>query len=154
MMTKLTLNIQLRALVEQAKAVGTGASTDQVRQRATEQSRVNVGGITGIGSFVTARELSLVTALGLSLLDGHVVGNREANVGVAFVADAIGVTNTASEGVHRRKGSDNGSETKDSSESELHYDGKELSERLGNAGISLKYDREEEKRRRLESVML
>lgn len=43
----------------------------------------DVGGISSVGSVVTARELRLVTTLGLSLLDGQAVGDREANLAMA-----------------------------------------------------------------------
>jgi hypothetical protein len=115
-----TLSVQLGALVEDTDTIGTGASTDQVGQKTATEARVDISGVTGVGGLVTARELSLVTALGLSLLDSHVVRDREADVGVALVADAVGVTNTTSRGAGGRKGISGGSEGQNSGESELH----------------------------------
>jgi hypothetical protein len=117
------LEVQLGALVEETETVGAGSSTDQVAESASKDARVDVGGVTGVGGLVAARKLSLVTALGLGLLDSHVIGDREADVGVALVADAVGVTNTASRGAGGRKGISGGSEGQNSGESELHYVG-------------------------------
>jgi len=123
------LEIQLGALVEETETISTGASTDQVGQSTAEHARVDIGGVTGVGGLVAAGELSLVTALGLSLLDGHVLGNGELDVGVALVANAVGVTNTTSGGADGGKGSDGGSEAKNSGESELHCVDLDLNER-------------------------
>lgn len=114
------LEVQLGALVEETKTVRAGASTDQVAEGAAEHARVDIGGVTGVGGLVAARELSLVTALGLGLLDGHVIRDREADVGVALVSDTIAVTNTTSRGAGGRESNNGGSEGQDSGESELH----------------------------------
>lgn len=118
------LEIELGALVEETETVSTGAGADQVAEGAAEHARVDIGGVTGVGGLVAARELSLVTTLGLSLLDSEVVGNRELDVGVTLVGDTV-----ASAG-GRRKGSDSGGKAEDNSgESELHCVDLDLNER-------------------------
>lgn len=114
------LSTELGALVEDTETGGTGARADEVGEGTGEDARVDVGGITGVGSLVAARELSLVTTLGLGLLDGHVIRDREADVGVALVSDTIAVTNTTSRGAGGRESNNGGSEGQDSGESELH----------------------------------
>jgi hypothetical protein len=124
---RLTLDVKLGALVEETNALGARASTDEVGEESAKDARVDVGGVTGVDGLVAARELSLVTTLGLGLLDGHAVGNLEANVGVSLVADTIGVTDATGDGRPRRKGIDSGSEAEDNSgERELHFVGKLL----------------------------
>lgn len=129
-MVELTLNTELGALVEDTETGGTGARADEVGEGTGEDARVDVGGVTGVGGLVAARELSLVTTLGLSLLDSHVVGNTEANVGVALVADTVAATSATGGGSSRGKSVDGGSEAEDKSgDRELHCDGLELNER-------------------------
>ena len=86
------LEIELGALVEQAQTVRARARADQVAEDAAEHSRVDIGGVTGVGRFVTAGELSLVTALGLGLLDGHAGGHVPADAVQVLVlgAEAVG----------------------------------------------------------------
>lgn len=115
------LEIQLGALVEQTQTVRAGARADQVAEGAAEHAGVDIGGVTGVGGLVTAGELSLVTALGLSLLDSHVIGDREADLGVALVGDTVAVANTTGRG--GRKSNSSGSEAEESGDSELHCDG-------------------------------
>jgi hypothetical protein len=116
--------VELGALVEETKASSTGAGADQVAEGTAEDTRVDIGGVTGVDGLVAARKLGLVTALGLSLLDGHVVGDSEANVSVALVANAIGVTDATSGGRSRRKSVGSGSEAENNGgERELHCDG-------------------------------
>ncbi|KAJ5992241.1 hypothetical protein N7451_007965 [Penicillium sp. IBT 35674x] len=115
------LEIELGALVEETKTVGAGATADQVAKSATEHAGVDVGGVTSVGGLVAARELSLVTTLGLSLLDCHVVRDREADIGVALVVDTVGVANTASSGSRGKSGSE-ASESENGGDSELHCD--------------------------------
>lgn len=95
--------------------------TDQVGQKATAEARVDIGGITCVGSLVAARELSLVTTLGLSLLDSEVVRDRELDIGVTLVVNTVGVANTAGNG-GRRKGESSASEGENSGNGELHCD--------------------------------
>ena len=117
------LEIELGALVEQAQTVRARARADQVAEDAAEHSRVDIGGVTGVGRLVTAGELSLVTALGLSLLHSHVIRDREADLGVALVADTVAVANTTGRGADGRKGNSGGSEAEESGDSKLHCDG-------------------------------
>lgn len=118
------LEVELGALVEETKAGSTGARADQVAQGTAEHAGVDVGGVTGVDGLVAARELRLVTALGLGLLDGHVLGDSEANVGVTLVADTVGVASATGVGASRRKSVGGGSEAEDNSgERELHCDG-------------------------------
>jgi hypothetical protein len=124
------LEVELGALVEESEARSTGAGADQVAESTAEHAGVDVGGVTGVDGLVAARELSLVTTLGLSLLDGHVVRDSEANVGVALVADTVAVTSATGGGTSRRKSVDGGSEAEDNSgDRELHCDRLELNER-------------------------
>ena len=125
LLVQLTLGVELGALVEDTSASGTGTSTDQVGQDTTTETRVDVGGVTGVGGLVAARELSLVTTLGLSLLHSHVVRDRELDIGVALVVDAVGVASTAGVGAGGvatgRQGSNGASKAEDKSgQSELH----------------------------------
>jgi hypothetical protein len=118
------LDVELGALVEETKAGSTGARADQVAEGTAEHAGVDVGGVTGVDGLVAARELGLVTALGLSLLDGHVVGDSEANVGVTLVADTVAVASATGVGATRGKSVSGGSEAEDNSgERELHCDG-------------------------------
>jgi hypothetical protein len=116
------LEVELGALVEETETVSTGAGADEVAEGAAEHARVDIGGVTGVGGLVTARELGLVTTLRLSLLDSHVIGDREADVGVPLVGDTVGVALTTGGGADRRKSSDSGGEGQDSGDSELHCD--------------------------------
>lgn len=117
------LEIQLGALVEQTQPVRAGAAGDQVAEGATEHAGVDIGGVTGVGGLVAAGELSLVTALGLSLLNSHVIGDREADLGVALVSNTVAVANTTGRGADGRKSNSGGSEAEESGDSELHCDG-------------------------------
>lgn len=77
-MGELTLGVELGALVEDTKALGTRAGTDEVGESARKNAGVDIGGVTSVGGRVAARELSLVTTLGLGLLDGQAVRDGEA----------------------------------------------------------------------------
>jgi len=114
------LDIQLGALVEETKTVRAGATTDKVAEGATEYAGVDVGGVTSVGGLVAARELGLVTTLGLSLLDSHAGRDREADISVALVADTVGVANTANGS--RGKSGNEASESENGGDSELHCD--------------------------------
>lgn len=102
-------------MVEDTSTLSTRASTDQVGQKTATKAGVDIGGVTGVGSLVTARELSLVTALGLSLLDGHAAGNRESDVVTTLLALHARLS---------RKGSSHrGESDSDDGQRELHFDG-------------------------------
>ena len=122
---QLTLGVELGALVEDTSASCTGASTDQVGQDTTTETRVDVGGVTGVGGFVAARELSLVTTLGLTLLNGHTVGDGPLDVAVAAVAGRATVLGLhAIAHVLSGHGSSQGGEGEDDgAQRELHCDG-------------------------------
>jgi hypothetical protein len=109
-----TLSVQLGALVEDTDTIGTGASTDQVGQKTATEARVDISGVTGVGSLVTARELSLVTTLGLGLLDSHAAGDGEADVATLLVLDA----RLSGHGSSQRGESDG-----NSGDGELHFEG-------------------------------
>lgn len=127
------LEIELGALVEETETVSTGAGADQVAEGAAEDARVDIGGVTSVGGLVAAGELSLVTTLGLSLLDGEVIGDRELDVGVALVADTVSSTSGG------RESSDSGGEAEDNSgESELHCVDLDLNER--RLGVNFEED--------------
>ena len=113
-MVKLTLGVELGALVEDTETGGTRARSDEVGEGASEHARVDVGGVTGVGGLVAARELSLVTTLGLGLLDSQVVGNREARSISVLVLDTIGHVLSGHGSGEAGEGEDNGGE------SELH----------------------------------
>ena len=119
-MVKPTLSTELGALVEDTETGGTGARADEVGEGTGEDARVDVGGITGVGSLVAARELSLVTTLGLSLLDSQVVGNGEARSTAVLVLDTIGDVLSGHGSGEAGEGEDNGGE------SELHLEGRVL----------------------------
>lgn len=107
---ELTLDIELGALVEDTETLGTGTGTDQVGEGSAEEARVDIGGVTGVGGDVAARELSLVTTLGLGLLDSQVTGDGEARLATLSLSGG---------------GSSEGSEAKeDSGDGELHCEGR------------------------------
>ena len=107
---KLTLDIELGALVEDTSTLGTGASTDQVGEGTAEEAGVDIGGVTGVGGDVAARELSLVTTLGLGLLDSQVTRDGEARLAT------LGLSGS---------GSGEGSKAdEDSGDGELHCEGR------------------------------
>jgi hypothetical protein len=110
------LDVELGALVEDTNTVGTGASTDQVAEGAAEDAGVDVGGVTSVGGLVAARELSLVTTLGLGLLDGHSIGNLEAGTLVAL--------DRVVQGLSRGSGGEASQGEDDSGDSELHCAGR------------------------------
>ena len=124
------LEVELGALVEETEARSTGARADQVAEGTAEDAGVDVGGVTGVDGLVAARELCLVTTLGLSLLDSQVLRDWEANVGVALVADTVATTSATGGRSSRGKSVGGGSEAEDKSgDRELHCDGLELNER-------------------------
>jgi hypothetical protein len=71
---------------------------------------------------VAAGELCLVAALGLSLLNGQVVGNRETNLGVSLVINAIAVAKAAGRGANWRQSSRQSSEADECGDCELHLE--------------------------------
>jgi len=73
------IDVELRALVKETKTCGTRPVANQVTESTREDTAGDRVGVTSIGRPVAARELSPVTTLGLSLLDGHVVRNGEAD---------------------------------------------------------------------------
>jgi hypothetical protein len=115
---KHTLSIELGALVEDTSTVSTGARADQVGQETTTKARVDISGVTGVGGLVAARQLSLVTALGLGLLDSHAAGDVPADTILVLGAKAIGTG-----GLVGRKGDSQGGEAKENgADGELHFD--------------------------------
>lgn len=110
----LTLEIELGALVEETQALGTRARGDEVGEDTASNSGVDVGGVAGVDGLVAAGQLSLVTTLGLGLLDGHVGGDVPAAGIVALVLDAV----------LGRSGSGQGGDGEDDGgQRELHCDG-------------------------------
>lgn len=87
---KHTLSIELGALVEDTSTIGTGARADQVGEEATTKAGVDISSVTSVGGLVAARQLSLVTTLGLGLFDGHAAGNVPADAILVLGAKAIG----------------------------------------------------------------
>lgn len=116
----LTLEVELGALVEDTKAGSTRAGTDEVGEGAGEDARVDVGGVTGVSGLVAARELSLVTTLGLGLLDSQAVGNGEARSATVLVLETIVHVLSGHGSGEASEGEDNGGE------SELHLEGRGL----------------------------
>jgi hypothetical protein len=110
------LDIQLGALVEDTETIGAGATSDQVSEEATTETGVDVGGVTGVDGLVAARELSLVTTLGLGLLDGHALGDGEANTTVLLGLEGLGGHGSG----HGGEGKSNGGQR------ELHFEYGEL----------------------------
>lgn len=99
-------------------------------QSASKDTLVDISGVSGIGGVVAARELSLVSTLGLGLLDGQVVGDREANLGVSLVSNAVSVANTTGRGANWRQSGHGSSEAEDCGKSELHFEGLSLAKRF------------------------
>lgn len=114
--------IQFRTLVEQTETLRARTRADEIAEQSRENALVDIGGVVGIGGLVAAGQLGLVAALGLSLQDSHVLGNMEADLGVALVGNPVGVTNATSGGAHGGESSNSGSEAKTSGECELHCD--------------------------------
>ena len=108
---ELTLGIQLGALVEDTSTISTGAGTNQVGEEAAADARVDIGGVTGVGGPVAAGELSLVTALGLCLRDGHALGDLPANIVVLVLKAGHG----------RQSDSHGGESEGESGQRELHF---------------------------------
>jgi hypothetical protein len=115
-MVRLTLGVELGALVKDTETGGTRASTDEVGEGATQHARVDVSGVTGVGGLVAARELSLVTTLGLGLLDSQAVGNGEARSIAVLVLETISHVLGGHGSGEAGEGEDNGGE------SELHLE--------------------------------
>ena len=112
----LTCDAQVVALAEETQAVTTGTTTEGGLQDTSERAAVGTADVPGVGGLVAARDLGVIAALGLSLLQGSVVLD-----GVLGLAVAVGVgvvTTTAGLG----KGHHSGGEEKSSGE-ELHVDG-------------------------------
>lgn len=82
----------------------------------SENIFVDISGVTSVDGLVAARELSLVTTLGLGLLDGHITGDGEARLLVLSLKTIVhGLSG---------HGSSEGSEAEDNSgDGELHCDG-------------------------------
>lgn len=115
---KHTCSIELGALAEDTSTFGTGARADQVGQQATTKARVDISGVTGVGGLVAARKLSLVTTLGLGLVDSHAAGNVPADATLVLGAKAIGAG-----GLVGRKSDSQGGEAKENgADGELHFD--------------------------------
>jgi len=112
----LTLNVELGALIEDTSTLSTGTGTDQVGEEAASKAGVDIGGVTGVGGLVAAGKLSLVTALGLSLLDGHAVRNVPADV-ATLCLEAVGA------GLVGKSSSQGGEGEGDSGQRELHFEG-------------------------------
>jgi hypothetical protein len=66
-------------LVEETKTGSARARANETTKSTRQDTAGDLVGVTSIDSLVAARELSLVTALGLGLIDGHVIRDREAN---------------------------------------------------------------------------
>lgn len=111
----------MAAFLEQTKTLSTRALTDQAGKSAGKDTIGDGRSVTlGIRRLVAARQLRLVTALGGRLLDGHIVGDRELDVAVALVAQAVAGGLVVSD---RGEGCNRGSEGNDSGgDGELHCD--------------------------------
>lgn len=79
------MDVELRALVEDAKSVGTRSSTDEVGQ----DTGIDILCVTSIRGFIAAGQLSLIAALRLCLLDGHPVGYVPADGIVVLASEAV-----------------------------------------------------------------
>ena len=75
-----TVGTVVVALAEETKAVATGAAADRVLQNTGENALVDGGDVVSIGGLVAAGDLGIVAALGLSLVQGHIVTNGELDV--------------------------------------------------------------------------
>ena len=107
----LTVQVQVIAAVEETKAIGAGATTQSVLQNSREETSVDISDGASDSLLVAAGDNSVIATLGLGVLKGDILGERELNT----VAQAGG-------GGHGHSG---GSEEESGSE-ELHFDGLRL----------------------------
>lgn len=109
----LTGNVELGALIEETKTLSTRALADQAREGTAQKTAVGLGAVTGVDGLVAAGEGGLVTTLGLSLADSHVLGDGELDV----VGSTIHGTS-----VGHHVGQSNGRSGESEEDSELHCD--------------------------------
>lgn len=76
---RLTVEGQLAALVEETETLGAGAAANEAREKTTQDTRVDVGGVTGVGGLVAAGQDRVFTADSLALLDGDGAVHRIAD---------------------------------------------------------------------------
>jgi hypothetical protein len=77
-------------LFEEAEAFRTRPDgTKKIFEGTGQYTFINISGVTGVGSFVAARKLGLITAFVRSLLNGDVVWYRKPDICVALIADTV-----------------------------------------------------------------
>jgi hypothetical protein len=87
---RLTRYVKVRALFEEAEAFRTRPDgTKKIFEGTGQYTFINISGVTGVGSFVAARKLGLITAFVRSLLNGDVVWYRKPDICVALIADTV-----------------------------------------------------------------
>lgn len=107
----LTVQVQVIAAVEETKAIGAGATTQSVLQNSREKTSVDISDGASDSLLVAAGDNGVIATLGLGVLKGDILGERELNT----------VAHAGSGG----QGHSGGSEEESGSE-ELHFDGLRL----------------------------
>lgn len=73
---KLTIDVELGALVEKTETLGTVLASEKVLEGTSERAGLNLDLVAGEGGVVAASNLVVVTTGSLGFLDGNVVANR------------------------------------------------------------------------------
>lgn len=121
-MVALTVDVELGALVEESKTLGTVLAAQKVGESTSQRTAGDVGGVTaGVGDVVAAGHLGLVTASSLSFLDSHVLLERPERLLSAGLRDLLAVGFTLTAGAHVGQSNHRGSESEDGS-GELHFE--------------------------------
>jgi hypothetical protein len=114
---RLTVGADVVALAEDTETVTAGATTQSSLENTSQRASVGSGDVVGVGGLVAARNLGVVTTLGLSLLDGGLLFDGELDV-------AATSTNTITRALSTRgvrHGQSGGGEDKSGGE-ELHFE--------------------------------
>lgn len=107
----LTVQVQVIAAVEEAKAIGTGTTTNSVLQDTREDAGVDISDRAGDSLLVAAGDNGVIATLGLGVLEGDILGDGVLHT-VTLAANVVA----------GGKGHSSGSEEESSGE-ELHFDG-------------------------------
>jgi hypothetical protein len=111
----LTIDIELGALVKKTEALGTVLASEEVLEGTRERTSLDLDLVAGNGGVVAARDLVVVTAGGLGLLDRDVAGRPERLL-------SLGDFTTLGAGANVGQSNCRGGESKDN-RSILHFDG-------------------------------
>jgi hypothetical protein len=120
---RLTIDRELAALVEETETVRARATADEAGESTTKETGVGGDSVASVSSLVAAGECGLVTTLGLGLLDGHRLLDREADVAIVDVANTVTGAYAASLRAKAGKSNDGGCKGEDNgAQRELHFD--------------------------------